>query len=70
MIFLDEATQLREEWMRQFAACLRGVNDYPKRIYYTCNPGGRGMDTLSGCLLTGGFRPGKTGRTMCLSRHG
>lgn len=42
VIFLDEATQLREEWMRQFAACLRGVNDYPKRIYYTCNPGGAG----------------------------
>ena len=70
VIFLDEATQLREEWMRQFAACLRGVNDYPKRIYYTCNPGDRGMDILSGCSLTGGFRPEKTGRTMCLSRHG
>lgn len=42
VIFLDEATQLRESWMRQFAACLRGVNDFPKRIYYTCNPGGPG----------------------------
>ncbi len=42
VIFLDEATQLREEWMRQFAACVRGVNDFPKRIYYTCNPGGPG----------------------------
>ena len=36
VIFLDECTQLREQWMRQFAACLRGVNDFPKRIYYTC----------------------------------
>ena len=42
VIFIDEATQLREEWLRQFAACLRGVNDFPKRIYYTCNPGGPG----------------------------
>ncbi len=42
VIFIDEATQLREEWMRQFAACLRGVNGFPKRIYYTCNPGGPG----------------------------
>ena len=29
VIFLDECTQLREQWMRQFAACLRGVNDFP-----------------------------------------
>ena len=42
VIFIDEATQLREEWLRQFAACLRGVNQFPKRIYYTCNPGGPG----------------------------
>ena len=42
VIFLDEATQLKEEWMRQFAACLRGVNGFPKRLYYTCNPGGPG----------------------------
>lgn len=40
VIFLDEATQLREEWIRKITACLRGVNDFPKRIYYTCNPGG------------------------------
>lgn len=40
IIFLDEATQLREEWIRKITACCRGVNGYPKRIYYTCNPGG------------------------------
>ena len=28
VIFLDEATQLKEEWLRQFAACLRGVNEH------------------------------------------
>ena len=42
VIFLDEATQLSELQMRAFAACLRGVNPFPKRIYYTCNPGGPG----------------------------
>ena len=42
IIFLDEATQLSESQMRAFAACLRGVNAFPKRIYYTCNPGGPG----------------------------
>ena len=41
-IFLDEATQLSEWQMKQITACLRGVNNFPKRIYYTCNPGGQG----------------------------
>lgn len=40
VIFIDEATQLKEEWLRIFPPSLRGVNDFPKRIYYTCNPGG------------------------------
>lgn len=40
VIFLDEATNLRQEWIEKITACLRGVNDFPKRIYYTFNPGG------------------------------
>lgn len=40
VIFLDEATQLQEDWIRKITACIRGVNEFPKRIYYTCNPGG------------------------------
>ena len=42
VIFLDEATNLRQEWIEKITACLRGVNDFPKRIYYTFNPGGEG----------------------------
>lgn len=42
VIFLDEATQLSEYQMKAITACLRGVNDFPKRMYYTCNPGGQG----------------------------
>ncbi|MCU7381026.1 phage terminase large subunit [Clostridiales Family XIII bacterium ASD5510] len=42
VIFLDEATQLTEHQMKTITACVRGVNDFPKRIYYTCNPGGQG----------------------------
>ena len=42
VIFLDEATQMSEYQMRAIVACLRGVNDFPKRVYYTCNPGGQG----------------------------
>ena len=40
VIFLDEATQLQEMWIRKITACVRGVNNFPKHIYYTCNPGG------------------------------
>ena len=42
VIFLDEAGQLSEFQMKSIEACLRGVNDFPKRIYYTMNPGGQG----------------------------
>ena len=41
-IFMDEATQFTEAEFRGLAACLRGVNDIPKRFYLTCNPGGIG----------------------------
>ena len=40
VIFLDEATQLKEEWIQKITACCRGVGAFPRRIYYTCNPGG------------------------------
>ena len=41
-IFVDEATQMRESWLKAIAASCRGVNNFPHRIYYTCNPGGEG----------------------------
>lgn len=40
VIFIDEATQLTEHQLRSIAACNRGTGAYPRRIYYTCNPGG------------------------------
>lgn len=40
IIFIDEAGLLQEMWIKSITACLRGTNGYPKRIYYTCNPGG------------------------------
>lgn len=42
VLFIDEATQFTEEVFKIFAACVRGVNEFPKRIYLTCNPGGVG----------------------------
>ena len=41
-IFIDEATQFTERAFNYLGGCLRGVNDHPKRMYLTCNPGGVG----------------------------
>ena len=40
VIFLDEAGQLQEDWIKKINACVRGTNGFPKRTYYTLNPGG------------------------------
>ena len=42
ILFLDEATQFSEDQYKILIACVRGVNDFPKRVYITCNPGGVG----------------------------
>lgn len=38
--FADEAGQFLEGWLTTIDACVRGVNGFPKRTYYTLNPGG------------------------------
>lgn len=38
--FADEAGQFKQEWLEKIDACVRGVNNFPKRTYYTLNPGG------------------------------
>ena len=38
--FADEAGQFLESWLTTIDACVRGVNSFPKRTYYTMNPGG------------------------------
>ena len=40
--FADEAGQFQESWLTQIDACVRGVNPFPKRTYFTLNPGGPG----------------------------
>lgn len=38
--FADEAGQFQESWLMAIDACIRGTNGFPKRTYYTLNPGG------------------------------
>lgn len=41
-IFIDEATQFSWRSFQFLGGLLRGVNDIPRRMYITCNPGGIG----------------------------
>lgn len=43
IIFLEEATQFSELVFDTLKACLRGANNFPKRMYLTCNPDGIGF---------------------------
>ena len=59
VIFLDEATQLSEYQMKTIVACLRGVNNFPKRVYYTCNPGGQGHQYIKRVFIDRKFENGE-----------
>ena len=38
--FADEAGQFLENWISDIDVCVRGANNFPKRTYFTLNPGG------------------------------
>lgn len=59
VLFLDEATQLSEYQMKTIVACLRGVNDFPKRVYYTCNPGGQGHQYIKRIFIDKRYEDGE-----------
>lgn len=59
VVFLDEATQLREEWIGKIIPSVRGVNGFPKRVYYTCNPGGPSHSYFKRLFIDRKFRPGE-----------
>lgn len=56
VLFLDEATQLTEEEYDRFKACVRGVNNFPKRVYLTCNPGGVGHSFVKRLFVDRAFK--------------
>ena len=61
VVFMDEATQLREDWIRRIIPSVRGVNPFPKRVYYTCNPGGPSHGYFKRLLIDRKFLPGENG---------
>ena len=56
VIFIDEATQFQEQWLKIITSCCRGVNEFPHRIYYTCNPGGPGHAYIKRIFVDREFR--------------
>lgn len=56
IIAIDEATQISETMFCTLAASLRGANDFPKRMYLTCNPGGIGHGWVKRLFIERRFR--------------
>ena len=65
VIFLDEATQLQELWIKKITACVRGVNAFPKRIYYTCNPGGASHGYIKRLFIDKQYEDGEVPSDYC-----
>ena len=59
IICIDEATQFKWEWFDKLKACVRGVNDFPKRMYLTCNPGDIGHAWVKRLFIDREFLPGE-----------
>ena len=53
--FADEAGQFLESWLTAIDACVRGVNGFPKRTYYTLNPGGPSHGYFKRLFVDGRF---------------
>lgn len=59
IIALDEATQLSEMQFLALKSCLRGVRNFPRRMYLTCNPGGVGHAWVKRLFIDRVFRAGE-----------
>lgn len=60
VLFIDEATHQTEERVRKLTACVRGTGKYPRRVYYTFNPGGVGHAWVKRLFIDRNFKPGET----------
>ncbi len=59
IIAIDEATQISEYQFGVLKASLRGANDFPKRMYLTCNPGGVGHSWVKRLFIDRNYRDGE-----------
>lgn len=59
VLYIDEATQFSEEQYKILIACVRGVNNFPKRVYLTCNAGGIGHQWVKRLFISKSYRDGE-----------
>jgi len=59
--FADEAGQFPEKWLTEIDACVRGVNSFPKRTYFTLNPGGPGHSYFKRLFIDRRYQEGEHG---------
>lgn len=59
VLFLEEATQFEESVFKMFVACIRGTNGYPKRMYLTFNPGGKGHAWVKRLFIDRAYQKGE-----------
>lgn len=60
ILFIDEATHQTEDRVRKLTACVRGTGNYPRRIYYTFNPGGVGHAWVKRLFIDRKYKTGET----------
>lgn len=65
VIFLEEATQFEEEVFKMFVACVRGTNGFPKRMYLTFNPGGKGHAWVKRLFIDKAYQKGERAEDYC-----
>ena len=58
-IFMDEATHFSEYQFSVLTASLRGINDFPKRFFLSCNPGGPGHSWVKRLFIDRDHREGE-----------
>ncbi len=59
IIAIDEATQITEYQFSTLKGCLRGVGEFPRRMYLTCNPGGVGHAWVKRLFIDRDYREGE-----------
>lgn len=59
IIYIDEATHLTEHQIKVINACVRGANEFPKRLYLTCNPGGQGHGYIKRIFIERRYNDGE-----------
>lgn len=59
VVFIDEAAQLKKEWLDAINTAVRGTNGFPKRTYYTLNPGGQSHGYFKRLFIDRRFKEGE-----------